>query len=138
VASAYGCYDSFARKLVKKRDNAVNDEEIISIVASANIDFELGTRQDQYNQRRFFNNKTYRSLNLGYRGTDGPFVADFVFKGKAKEINDAQCDAFLVLFGGTRGKRRTAFARLEISFFESAWLVQVIQCYWAMGNVQGA
>jgi hypothetical protein len=115
----------------------MNDEEIISIVKSANIAYELGTRQDQYSQVRFFHEKTNRSLNLGYRGTDGPFVADFVFKGDAKEINDAKCNAFLLLFGGERGKRNTAFARLEPRFSESAWLVQVIQGYWAMGSARG-
>ena len=116
----------------------MNNEDLISIVKSANVAFDLGTRQGQYNQVRFFHEQTNRSLNLGYRGPYGPFVADFVFKGESKEINDAKCKAFLLLFGGQRGNRSTAFARLQPRFSESAWLVQVIQGYWAMGSASGA
>jgi hypothetical protein len=73
---------------------AMTVDEVIAIVRSANIAFELGTRQFQFSQVRFFHKQTNRSLNLGYRGQTGRFVADFVFKGESKEINDTKCIAF--------------------------------------------
>lgn len=94
-------------------------EEVIAVVKAANVPYELGTKQDQYNQVRFFYNQTNRSFNLGYRGPQGPFVADFVFKGESKDVNDWKCEAFLRLFGGERGNRSTAFVRLEPSFSET-------------------
>ena len=115
----------------------MTDDELVAIVRSANVPFDLGTHQDQYNQIRFFYEDSSRSLNLGYRSPDSTFVADFVFKGHSKETNEAKCAAFLCLFGGTRGKRSTAFARLEPKFADADWLVRVIQGYWAMGHPNG-
>lgn len=116
----------------------MTSEELIAIFKAANVPHEIGTHQDQYNQVRFFHNTTSRSLNLGYRGRQGPFVADFVFKGESTEVNEAKCQAFLRLFGGERGRRSTAFARLEPRFSETDWLVRVIQGYWAIGQPCGA
>ena len=115
----------------------MTDEKLVAIVRSASVPFDLGTRQEQYNQVRFLHDRTSRSLNLGYRSPNGPFVADFVFKGQSKETNGAKCTAFLGLFGGTRGMRSTAFARLEPTFADTEWLVRVIQGYWAMGHPNG-
>ena len=116
----------------------MTSDELIAIVDAAGVQYVLGTQQDQYNQVRFFFDQTNRSFNLGYRSQQGPFVADFVFKGESKEVNDAKCEAFLRLFGGERGNRSTAFARLQPHFSETEWLVRVIQGYWAISQPRGA
>ena len=116
----------------------MNQDEVIALVNSTGVAHELGTRQQQHNQARFFHAATDRSLNLGFHPNDAEFVADFVFKGKSMENNLRDCEAFIRLFGGTRPDRPTAFARLQPKYTEGAWLVQVIQGYWAMGRRGGA
>jgi hypothetical protein len=113
----------------------MDQERIISIVDRSGVPYDRPvTRQAGFHQVRFFYHSTGRSLNLGYRSPAGPFVADFVFKGKSWEESGADLDAFLRLFGGIRGNRETPFARLEPAFAEEKWLVRVIQGYWAMGH----
>ena len=116
----------------------MNQVEVIALVNSTGVAHKVGTLQQQHNQVRFFHATTDRSLNLGFHPNDAEFVADFVFKGKSTESNLSDCEAFIRLFGGTRPNRPTAFARLQPKYTEEAWLVQVIQGYWAMGRRGGA
>lgn len=84
---------------------------------------------------RFFHRETDRSLNLGYRLRRAVFVADFVFKAKASLAeNRADLDCFRQMFGGSVGGRSTPYARLEPTFEQEAWLIDVIRAYWAIGT----
>jgi hypothetical protein len=113
----------------------MDQERIISIVGRAGVPYdEPVTRQVEYHFVRFFYHATDRSLNLGYSSPNGPFVADFVFKGKTRDENEANLKAFLRLFGGAVGNRETPFARLQPAFSAEAWLIRTIQGYWAMGQ----
>lgn len=113
----------------------MNQDQIISIVDRAGVPYDKPvTLQHAYHFVRFFHYASKRSLNLGFRSPDGPFIADFVFKSKTHDENEAELDAFLRLFGGVKGNRETPFARLEPSFSNEAWLIRVIQGYWAMGT----
>ena len=113
----------------------MDQDRIIAIVDRAGVPYDKPvTPQVEYHFVRFFHQATNRSLNLGFRSPDGPFIADFVFKGKTHEKNEADLDAFLRLFGGAKGKRETPFARLQPIFSKEIWLIRVIQAYWAMGQ----
>jgi hypothetical protein len=113
----------------------MNQDQLISIVDRTGVPYDKPvTLQDEYHFVRFLYRATNRSLNLGYRAPDGPFIADFVFKGKTRVENEAHLNAFTRLFGGTIGNRETSFARLQPAFSKEAWLIQVIQGYWAMGQ----
>lgn len=113
----------------------MNQDQIISIVERAGVPYDKPvTQQVEYHFVRFFHHATNRSLNLGYRSPEGPFIADFVFKGKTHEENEKDLNAFLRLFGGAKGNRETPFARLQPDFSKDTWLIRVIQAYWAMGQ----
>lgn len=113
----------------------MDQESIISIVDRSGVPYDKPvTRQSEYQFVRFFYLPTARSLNFGFRSPGGPFVTDFVFKGKSRDMNIADLEAFIHLFGGVAGNRATPFARLEPDFADTEWLIGVIQGYWAMGK----
>lgn len=113
----------------------MDQDQIISIVDRAGVPYNKpATCQAEYHFVRFFHHATNRSLNLGYHSPEGPFIADFVFKGKTREENEADLDAFLRLFGGAVGNRETPFARIRPGFSNEEWMIRVIQGYWAMGQ----
>jgi hypothetical protein len=114
----------------------MDQQYIISIVDRAGVPYDPNpTLQNEYHFVRFFHRATARSLNLGYWATKDVFVADFVFKSKETlPENQADLASFLRLFGGEIGGRPTPFARLQPTFSQEAWLIDVIRAYWAMGK----
>lgn len=114
----------------------MDQQHIISMIQQAGVPYELEpTIQEDLHFVRFFHQATDRSLNLGYRLRRDVFVADFVFKAKETSArNQADLDSFLRLFGGAVGNRPTSYARLEPTFLQEAWLIDVIRAYWAMGT----
>lgn len=114
----------------------MDQQYIISIVQRAGVSYESDpTVQESLHFVRFVHGATARSLNLGYRSSKDVFVADFVFMARdASAENQVDLGCFLRLFGGKVGKRPTLFARLEPSFSQEAWLIDVIRAYWAMGT----
>lgn len=114
----------------------MDQQYIISIVQRAGVSYESEpTFQESLHFVRFVHRATRRSLNLGYRSSKDVFVADFVFMGRETFAEDqADLGGFLRLFGGEVGNRRTPFARLEPTFLQEAWLIDVIRAYWAMGT----
>jgi hypothetical protein len=113
----------------------MDQDHIVSIVKRAGVPFDPEvTRQAEFHFVRFFHHATQRSLNLGYHSPSNRFVADFVFKRDTLQQNQADLKAFIHLFGGEVGKRRTPFARLKPSFSDEVWLIRVIQAYWAIGD----
>jgi hypothetical protein len=111
----------------------MDQDRLIAIVQRAGIRYQKPvTLQTSYSFVRFTLGAARRSLNLGFNATDGHFVADFVFKGKSKEENQADMNTFMAIFGGTVGERPTAFARLLPSLAEEAKLIEAIKAYWVM------
>jgi hypothetical protein len=92
----------------------MNHEEIIQIFRATGIPYKQGRAQKQWHQVRFFGLGTGHSLNLGYSIPEGYFVADFVFKAFASEVNIGQCTAFSTLYGGEARVSKTAFCRVLI------------------------
>lgn len=124
---------------VAAQSHEMTQGKLIDIVNTAGVPYDRPvTRQQQYHMVRFFQRRTRRSLNLGYRHDAQRFIADFVFKGKSRAENEADRNVFLAQFGGEPGKRRTAFARLELGYSEVERLATVIRAYWALGESRGA
>jgi hypothetical protein len=114
----------------------MDQDQIISIVNRAGVPYDKPVTCQAAPRYfvRFFHDATKRSLNLGYSSHQGTFIADFVFKGKTRTENEADCEAFLRLFGGATGNRDTRFASIQPGFSNEAWLIRVIQGYWAIGQ----
>ena len=139
----YGTMD-LVRPTADSRDTLVqhipwrymDQQHIISIMQRSGVPYDpKPTIQKSLSLVRFFHRATDRSLNLGYRSTQGVFVADFVFKFRETlDQNQADLASFLRLFGGEVGKRPTPFARLQPPLSQEEWLIDVIRAYWAMGN----
>ena len=108
----------------------MNQDYMEQIVKKANVSYQMGSPQSSYNMVRFYGIVSPHSLNLGYSEAQGKFIADFVFKGATKEINNFRRDQFNRQYSGESGNRSTAFSRIYIPFGDEIRLVQVIQAYW--------
>ena len=116
----------------------MTQDDVVQIVLSCEAGFRTATRQQQYNQVRFFGPSPEKSINIGYSLPQSAFVAVFVFMGQLVEENAESARAFVRLFCGEIPNRPTTFVRLKPPFASVSHLKQLIQAYAAIRPVAGA